>query len=80
MRGYVERMEWLEKCTAGPVTHADVMDSIHNDTDRRPERGLCQRCLRAMPITALTNLVCNDRRDCSKALLRLHATKLDSSP
>ena len=78
MRGYVERMEWLEKCTEGPVGYDDVLDSFRNDADSinvdtpRPKRGLCQRCLRTMPIESLTNLRCNDKRECSKAVMRLN--------
>lgn len=77
MRGYVERMEWLEKCSDGPVGYDEIMDSFRNDADSldvdrpRPERGLCQRCLRTMPITKLEDRTCIDRRSCSKALLRL---------
>lgn len=78
MRGYVERMEWLEKCGDGPVTYDAVLDSFRNDADAldvdnpRPARGMCQRCLRAIPVASLTDGVCADRHDCSRALLRLN--------
>jgi hypothetical protein len=71
-------MEWLQKCSDGPVTYDDVLDSFRSDGDidaidapRKPDRGMCGRCLRTRPIAALSERRCIDRLSCSKALLSL---------
>ena len=76
MRGYVERMEFLQQFHDEPIGYDEVMDSYREQFDDatidapRPRRGLCQRCLRTKPLSELTNLRCTDKRDCSKALIR----------
>lgn len=78
MRGYVERQEWLERFSDGPVGYDEVMDSYREDIDaaeidspRKPKRALCLRCLRSIPSESHSGKYCKDRHDCSKALLAL---------
>lgn len=77
MRGYVERLEWLEKCSDEPVGYDEVMDSYRSDADSldvdrpRPARALCLRCLRTIPAESHNGKHCIDRHDCAKALLAL---------
>lgn len=82
MRGYVERQEWLERFSDGPVGYDEVMDSYREDIDaaeidspRRPKRGLCLRCLRSIPVESHDGKHCIDRHDCSKALIARNARK-----
>lgn len=82
MRGYVERLEWLEKCSDGPVGYDEVMDSYRQEADfsqidnpKRPHRALCRRCWRNIPVESHDGKHCIDRHDCSKALLARNARR-----
>lgn len=38
MRGYVERMEWLEKFSDEPVSYDDIMESYRQEADEVKNR------------------------------------------
>jgi hypothetical protein len=77
MRGYVERLEWLEKCSDGPVGYDEVLESFRQEEDAaeidkpKPRKRMCQRCLRVIPVDKNDSKYCKDVSDCAKARLAL---------
>ena len=77
MRGYVERLEWLEKCSDGPVGYDEVLDSFRQEEDTahidksRPRKRLCHRCLRVIPNDENGSAFCKEVNGCAKARMAL---------
>lgn len=85
MRGYVERMEFLQQFHDEPIGYDKVMGSYREQLDDvtidapRPSRGLCRRCGRTRPTADLVNTRCVDRRDCSVTMMRSHKRRQEGA-
>ena len=76
MRGYVERMEWMQKSGYASAGYREVKASLAEGSvpsdipePRSPERGICRRCRRNRMKVSMDGNQCADRHDCAKALL-----------